>query len=81
MALATNMQIETPLGPGVIDGRFMVLDGEGRLVTTGISVRLPVNEITKPHLHKSNCMTPAAVLSGVWVFPEKDLGHENQSTS
>ena len=73
MIITTNKSVVTPLGDGVVDGFFGVLDAQGEIVVTGICVRLPVNDQTRPELHKSYCMTPHAVQSGVWIFEESEL--------
>lgn len=70
----TNQQVETPLGLGVIQGQLLVIDGTTEtLICKGIAVRLPINEITRPCLNQSNCLTSHAVESGIWVFPESEL--------
>lgn len=73
MLLTINMNVKTPLGVGVVDGAFTVLDANEAPITTGISVKLPVNETTRRALLASNCMTPRASLEGVWVFREEEL--------
>jgi hypothetical protein len=69
-----NQKVNTPLGEGYVQGQFVVLDTQtDALVSTGIAVRLPVNEVTLPHLKDSSCLTSHATLSGVWVFQESEL--------
>jgi len=71
--ITVNQKVRTPIGEGVIQGFFAVLDGNNEKAAVGVAVRLPVNDLTRAELHKENCLTPMAVFSGVWVFPEKDL--------
>lgn len=72
--ITTNTKVKTPLGEGIAQApAFSVRDGSGNDVTQGVLVRLPITETTRPHLNKSNCMTPHAVQSGLWVFQVKEL--------
>lgn len=74
MTLTTNTEVETPIGKGVAQApAFAVRDAEGNDVTVGVLVRLPINDTTRPYLNKSNCLTPHARLSGLWVFQTKEL--------
>jgi hypothetical protein len=71
--LTTNTKVKTPIGEGFVQGPFAVETVSGDPVVRGALVRLPVNDITRPHLNQSNCMTPHATISGLWVFQEKEL--------
>lgn len=72
--IAINQKVKTPLGEGFVQGQFMVLDANTEaLISKGIAVRLPVNEMTRPCLNNDNCLTSHASLSGVWVFQESEL--------
>ncbi len=64
-----NEKINTPLGEGIVQGPFAVVDAAGENIITAVLVRLPVNETTRSHLNKSNCITPKAQLSALFVFP------------
>ncbi len=66
--MTTNAKVSTPLGVGVAQGPFAVVDGDGNLAAAGVLVRLPVNDVTVKALKESNCMTPRAQVSGLWVF-------------
>ena len=67
--IQTNEKVETPLGPGIAQApAFSIQDAHGNDVAQGVLVRLPINETTRPHLNKSNCLTPHANISGLWVF-------------
>ena len=69
-----NQKVRTPFGEGYVQGQFSVLDPiTEALVSKGIAVQLPINEVTQPHLKDSSCLTSHAVLSGVWVFQESEL--------
>lgn len=72
MNIAINQKVSTPLGQGVAQGLFAVLAESGPVVG-GVIVRLPINDETRRELSKSNCLTPRAQLSGLWVFDLKDL--------
>lgn len=71
--ITTNMKIKTPLGEGTMQAPFAVKDAQGEHVVRGALVRLPINDVTRPHLNKSNCLTPHAQISGLWVFQESEL--------
>jgi hypothetical protein len=72
--LAINQKVQTPLGEGYVQGAFAVLEAQTEtLISKGIAVRLPVNDVTRPHLNQSNCMTSHATVSGVWVFQESEI--------
>ena len=68
-----NQKVSTPLGAGTVQGPFAVNDANGESIVKGVLVRLPVNDQTKPHLKKSNCITPKASLSALFVFQEEQL--------
>lgn len=72
MTITTNQKVKTPFGDGVVQGFFAVHSRDEQVVT-GVAVRLPVNDLTRPELNKSNCLTPLAVFSGVWVFKQEQL--------
>lgn len=71
--IATNTKVNTPLGYGMVQGAYAVKAGNGDDIVQGALVRLPINDTTRPHLNKSNCITPHATLNGLWVFQTKDL--------
>lgn len=70
--LAKNSTVQTPLGKGVVQGGFTIYSKQEQAVR-GVMVRLPVNDTTRAHLNKSNCLTPKARYSGLWVFEENQL--------
>lgn len=72
--ITTNSTVKTPLGEGIAQApAFSIRDGHDNDVATAVLVRLPINDATRPHLNKSNCLTPHATLSGLWVFQVKEL--------
>lgn len=73
MNQTTNTKIKTPLGEGIVQGAFTVKAADGENVVQGALVRLPINDATRPYLTRSNCLTPHALQSGLWVFRESDL--------
>lgn len=74
MLITVNQKVSTPYGTGIVQGFFEVRDQKTQAtISTGIAVRLPVNETTQPHLNDANCVTASAKHSGVWVFQEGEL--------
>jgi hypothetical protein len=71
--IRTNQQVITPIGAGITQGAFAITDANGKPIVSGVGVRLPINELTKPTMNKSNCLTPHATVSGLWVFQESEL--------
>ena len=69
-----NRSVKTPLGQGVVQSPFMVIDETAKYL-----IRLPVNDQTALHLKDSNCMTPRAVKSGLWVFTKQELSGEGSN--
>jgi len=70
----TKTKVETPIGAGIAQApAFTVRDGHGNDVVQGVLVRLPINDTTRLHMNKSNCLTPHASHSGLWVFQVKEL--------
>ena len=64
----TNQTVQTPLGVGVAQSATIHVAGVVKHL-----IRLLINEQTKPHLKDSNCITPRAEHSGLWVFTEDEL--------
>jgi hypothetical protein len=59
-----NQKVSTPLGDGMIEGPY----GDDHWV-----VRVKITEVSAKALKRSNCLTPQAVISGLWVFEGRDL--------
>jgi hypothetical protein len=45
---------------------------QGQYFGGEVLVRLPINKETEKHKKKSNCITPKAIGSGLWVFKEDE---------
>jgi len=72
--IAVNQKVKTEYGEGYVQGFFQIQDPQtNAVISTGIAVRLPVNDVTQPHLKDPNCVTSSATHSGVWVFQESEL--------
>lgn len=71
--MLTNLKVSTPLGSGIVQGPYAVRDGNGDLIGKALLVRLPINDMTRPELNRSNCVTPMAKTSGLWVFAESEV--------
>jgi len=71
--LTTNTRVSTPYGVGYVHAPFAVQNDKGETVVRGVLVRLPIDDTTRKHLNRSNCVTPRATLSGLWVFQESEL--------
>ena len=74
-----NQNTITPIGHGVIQGLYAIVQSGERIVS-GVMVRLEVNDETRKHLSKSNCITPRANKTGLWVFKEEELNSESSKT-
>jgi hypothetical protein len=65
----TNVTVLTPLGSGVVQGRFERQGETGTAVR--LLVRLPVNDVTRPRLRES--LTPRASKSALFIFEKGEL--------
>ncbi len=72
--MITNAKIQTPIGAGICQGSFNPGDESAQLAEPRVLVRLPINETTKAALRRSNCLTPNASKSGLWVFRASECG-------
>ena len=63
-----NQKVITPLGTGMAFGIFHLKDAHQESVGQRVVVRLKVDETTRPHLAKANCLTPRATASAVFTF-------------
>lgn len=66
-----NCKVSTPLGDGLYQS--MYASSTGAQPTTRVLVRLPINDDTRKHLNKSNCLTPRAIISGLWTFDASEV--------
>ena len=71
----TDLKVRTPLGIGTFQlARFQA----GRDKTFRYIVRLPVDEVTRPHLGEPNCLTKGAKLTALFYFTAAELGMEEK---
>lgn len=73
--MRTNAKVSTPLGEGISQGPYVIRDSQGDVVSQAVLVRLPVNDQTRSHLNESNCLTPRANRSALFIFPISESGH------
>lgn len=66
-----HQKVRTPLGEGTSQGAYEIKQGAERV--RGMLVRLPVNDVTRPHLGSANCLTPRATRTALFTFQEGDL--------
>lgn len=70
MNLKINDEVTTPIGVGLVQGQ----DALGNII-----VRLPINDITRPHLGRA-FGTNHATLSGLWTFRIEEVTEMDQSS-
>jgi hypothetical protein len=68
-----NSKVKTPIGDGVCQGRYAVRDANGETVVESVLVRIRMNPENQHLLGSSNCMTPRAMASALFVFNESEL--------
>jgi hypothetical protein len=69
-----NQPVVTPIGTGIFQGVFGAIQRGGTEADETVAlVRLKVDSETSPHLRDSNCLTPLASQSGLWIFRESEL--------
>lgn len=69
-----NQAVITPIGEGIFQGVYGVSkEGSTEEAEEVGLVRLNVNDQTAPHLRDSNCLTPKAVGTALWLFNEGQL--------
>lgn len=71
--MTTNSKVRTPIGVGIVQGASSALDDHSLRSARMMLVRLPINDETSQHRQDSNCVTPRATQSGLWVFEESEL--------
>jgi hypothetical protein len=67
-----NQTVETPIGKGVVQGRYAITDG-GMIVAIRPLVRLVINDATVEHLSDPNCLTPRATGSALFTFTDEEV--------
>lgn len=70
-----NQTVRTPLGKGVVQGRYAVTDGNGTIVAVRQLVRIVINDETVKHLGDENCLTPRASREALFTFKMEEI-HE-----
>ena len=68
-----NQLVNTPIGQGRCQGNYIPPVVESLPESRIVLVRVSVNDATRLHLLDSNCLTPRAAQSGLWVFNESEL--------
>jgi len=68
-----NQLVNTPIGQGRCQGNFIPPEHNTLHEQRVVLVRLPINDQTRQYLRQSNCVTPTATQSGLWVFNESEL--------
>jgi len=68
-----NQFVQTPLGEGRSFGLFQLKDAKQEGIGERVLVRLPVNDMTRPHLKASNCLTPNANHSALFTFDMEEV--------
>jgi hypothetical protein len=71
---AKNTKVKTPIGEGVSQGRFQVLErGTDEVVEECVLVQFVVTDEIRPHMTQDCCMTPYALKSALFVFPLSEV--------
>lgn len=70
-----GQKVDTPLGRGIVQGRYALTDGNGAVVEVRQLVRIVINDETVQHLSDGNCLTPKATSSALFTFP-MEVCHE-----
>lgn len=68
-----NRKVVTPLGKGVAFGIFRLKDASQESIGERVVVRLNVDDVTRPHLGASHCLTPRATSSAVFTFEASEV--------
>lgn len=68
-----NQTVQTPLGVGQFMANYAVLDGNGVPVVKGRMVQVKLTDTTRCHIKDSNCLTPLATSTALFVFQDDEL--------
>lgn len=71
--VTTNSKITTPIGNGVCQGRFGAKDNDAQPAEKNVLVRISITEKNQHILGNSNCLTPRARQSALFVFAESEI--------
>ena len=69
----TNIKVKTPIGDGVCQGHFAVRDNNSQPAEERVLVRIPITEENQHLLGSSNCLTPHAQQSALFVFAASEI--------
>lgn len=67
----TNSKVRTPLGEGVVQGGWAVRQTEE--IVRAVLVRIPLTDEIRKRLNDSNCMTPHATATALFVFRASEV--------
>ncbi len=73
MVIVTNSKVKTPVGDGVCQGHFAVMDNHSQPMEERVLVRIPITEDNQHLLGSSNCLTPRAQQSALFVFAAGEI--------
>ena len=68
-----NQTVQTPLGVGHFMANYAVLDGNGVPVGKGRMVQVKLTDANRRHIKDSNCLTPLATSTALFVFQDNEL--------
>ena len=71
--IITNSKVKTPLGDGICQGHFAARDNNSQPAEERVLVRIPITEENQHLLGSSNCITPHAQQSALFVFAEGEI--------
>lgn len=71
--LRVNQSVTTPIGIGVFQGKYEIISRLMGPVETCVAVRIELNDENRGHLVDSNCVTPRATHSALFVFAESQV--------
>ncbi len=69
----TNSKVKTHLGYGICQGHFAAKDNRSQPAEESVLVRIPITEENQHLLGSSNCLTPRAQQSALFVFAEGEI--------
>lgn len=73
MQYRINQSVGTPVGAGRYMANFAVQDANKNLVVIGRMVQVKLTEANRDHIKDSNCLTPFAHQTALFVFQDRDL--------
>ncbi len=71
--IITNSKVKTPVGNGICQGGFATRDNNSQPAEERVLVRIPITEENQHWLGSSNCLTPRAQRSALFVFTAGDI--------